>query len=220
MNIHDLREAQVRYKNRIEEINEERKKLHQLREKFTKYFNLDRIATMKLDDYVLGVVRPKIGRNFSYALEIELDSLGSISGSPAPKFGVYYGVRGEKGKGYQFVKRLGDTYQEAFKKIKESLLELLEAGENENIEAIKDNLISPMLKGKILSTYFPKRYLNIFSPDHLNYYLAQLGLDTAELIKADPVYKREELIRFKNQDEVMKNWNVDLFAKFLYSEYP
>ncbi len=77
-----------------------------------------------------------------------------------------------------------------------------------------------MFKGKILCTYFPDRYLNVFSPDHLNYFLTQLDLDNEDIIRSDAIYKRELLIEFKNQDQVMKNWSLDLFSDFLYSEYP
>jgi hypothetical protein len=221
MNIHDLRQAQARFENRIEEVKEARKKLHQLRVSFVNFFSRKRISSMEIDDYVAGVNLPTSGYNFCYTLERKLDGLGRISGSPAPKFGVYYGKRGKKSTNeYQFVKKFGDTYQEAFEGVRQSLLELIDAGETENIEAIKDNLISPMVKGKILCTYFPDRYLNIFSPDHLDYYLIQLDLDTQKLILADPVFKREGLLEFKNQDPVMKNWSVDLFAYFLYTDYP
>src|SRR5690606_37863223 len=108
-------------------------------------------------------------------LERKLDGLGRISGSPAPKFGVYFGKRGKKvDDDYQFVKKFGNTYQEAFEGVRQSLLELIDAGEREDIQTITTNLISPMVKGKILCTYFPQRYLNIFSPDHLDYFLIQL----------------------------------------------
>lgn len=221
MNIHDLRQAQVRFENRMEETIEARKELHQLRASFVKFFSRKRISTMDIDDYVAGVDLPTTGYNFCYTLERKLDGLGRISGSPAPKFGVYYGKRGKKTEDdYQFVRKFGDTYQEAFEGVRQSLLELIDAGESENIQAITDNLISPMVKGKILCTYFPDRYLNIFSPDHLDYFFIQLDLDTENLIWADPVVKREALIEFKNQDPVMKNWTVDLFAHFLYTEYP
>lgn len=221
MNIYDLRQAQVRFENRMEETIKARKELHQLRASFVSFFNRKRILTMDIDDYVAGVDLPTTGYNFCYTLERKLDGLGRISGSPASKFGVYYGKRGKKSEDdYQFVRKFGDTYQEAFEVVRHSLLQLIEAGESENIQAITNNLISPMVKGKILCTYFPDRYLNIFSPDHLNYFLIQLDLDTENLIWADPVVKREALIEFKNQDLVMKNWTVDLFAHFLYTEYP
>lgn len=221
MNIHDIREAQVRYENRKDEILKSREKLYQLRSSFVRYFTRNRIRTMELDDYVAGVDLPKKGFNFCYGLERQLDGLGRIIGATAFKFGVYYGrTRSHENYEYRFTQKFGNTYPEAFEGVRESILELLVAGENENIDLIANNTLSPMFKGKILCTYFPDRYLNIFSPDHLNYYLTQLDLDTEELILSDAVYKREALMVFKNQDPVMRNWSVDLFANFLYTEYP
>jgi hypothetical protein len=221
MNIHDLREAQIRYENRNEEVLKFREELYQLRSAFVKYFNRNKIADMLIDDYVAGVDLPKKGFNFCYGLERQLDGLGRIIGATAFKFGVYYGrTKSDSKYEYRFTQKFGKTYQEAFENVREAILQLLNAGESENIAEIVNNPLSAMFKGKILCTYFPERYLNIFSYDHLNYYLTQLDLDTIFLIESDPVYKREALIAFKNQDPVMKNWSVDLFAAFLYSEYP
>jgi len=77
-----------------------------------------------------------------------------------------------------------------------------------------------MFKGKILSTYFPERYLNIFSSNHLSYYLTKFNFAIPALIQSNAVYKRKALIECKNQDPVMANWSVDLFATFLWSKYP
>lgn len=221
MNIHDLREAQMRYERRIDKVLETREPLYDLRSSFIRYFNRNRIKTMKIDDYASGIDLPKKGFNFCYTLEHKLDGLGRIIGATAFKFGVYYGrIKSDDNYEYRFAKKFGNTYQEAFEKVRENILLLLSAGVNEDIDAIADNILSPMFKGKILCTYFPDRYLNIFSPDHLDYFLTQLDLDNEEIIWSDAVYKREELIKFKNQDQVMKQWSVDLFANFLYTEYP
>lgn len=221
MNINDLREAQVRYQNRIERVIQSREELYQIRDSFTRYFNRNRIRGMEIDDYVAGVELPENGYNFCYTLERQLDGLGRIIGATAFKFGVYYGrTKSDENYEYRFTKKFGDTYQQAFENVKETILELLDAGENEDIDSIANNFLSPMFKGKILCTYYPKRYLNVFSPDHLNYFLIQLDLDTKELLRKDAIYKREALISFKNQDEIMRNWSVDLFSDFLYSEYP
>jgi hypothetical protein len=221
MNLHDLREAQVRFDIRKDEISNKRKPLFKLRSDFVRYFDQERIGKIHINDYVIGVGSPKKGFNFCYGLERQLDGLGRMLGSPAIKFGVYYGqTKEDQNDKYRHASRFGDTYQEAFEKVRQSILELLDAGKDENLNSIVKNPISPMFKGKILSTYFPERYLNVFSPDHLNYYLTKLDLDNDELISGDAVYKREALIAFKNQDPVMKVWSVDFFAHFLYGEYP
>ena len=169
---------------------------------------------MGLDDYVQGKGSRE---SFCYYLEKALDGLGRITGSTAMKFGVYYD---KHNKQYVFSKKYGDNYQDAFENVRRCILELLEAGEKEDYEVIKRNQISTMLKGKILSTYYPEKYLNIFSEEHLDYYLKKLDLDTKELMRKDPIYKRQALLNFKNTDKDMKSWSVNMFAAFLWSHYP
>jgi hypothetical protein len=221
MNIHDLREAQARYENRIDEVISSREDLYQLRNSFSRFFNQNRIKNMSIDDYVAGVELPEKGFNFCYGIERQLDGLGRIIGATAFKFGVYYGrTKTDDNYEYRFTQKFGSSHIEAFQNVKNAIIQLLNSGQSEDINAIVENPLSPMFKGKILCTYFPERYLNIFSYDHLNYFLTQLDLDTNKLIESDPVFKREALIEFKNLDPVMKKWSVDLFANFLYTEYP
>ena len=80
--------------------------------------------------------------------------------------------------------------------------------------------LNSIVKGKILSTYYPEDYLNIFSRKHLDYYLRTLDLDTAELMKQNVLYKRDALLAFKDSDKDMKNWSINMFAVFLYTHYP
>ncbi|MEG1164630.1 MAG: DUF3883 domain-containing protein [Anaerovoracaceae bacterium] len=215
MNLTDLRLAQTEYVLRMNEILNRRKVLYEKREDFIKYFTLSHIENMSIREYALGVDRS--GPNFCYGLERELDGLGRTLGATAAKFGVYYSrKRGE----FSFAKKYGDNYKSAYNNIKKQILSLLNAGERGNIEAIVDNKLSHMFKGKILSTYYPDKYLNVFSPKHLDYFLIQLDIDTPILLNGDSVYKREALILFKNNDIVMKDWTLDLFAEFLYREYP
>lgn len=217
MNIHDLRKAQGRFENTIKEFKKRREKLYRIRSSFTRHFNTNRILNMKIDDYVIGHSSTETGYNFCYGIERQLDGLGRILGATAFKFGVYYGrTRSDKNYEYRFTKKFGNTYQEAFKEVKKAILQLLDAGKKGNLDAIAGNILSSMFKGKILSTYYPDRYLNIFSKDYLNHFLTQLDLDTEELINGHTIYKREALIEFKNQDPIMKTWSVELFANFLY----
>jgi len=217
MNILDLREAQARYIDQIDEVIKSREQLYKLRSSFVKFFNSKRILSMDIDDYVAGVGKPDVGLNFCYTIERQLDGLGRIIGATAFKFGVFWSKENNK---YLFTKKFGKTYKEAFESVRQSIIQLLIDGKNQDIISIVNNKLSPMFKGKILCCYFPERYLNVFSDDHLNYFLVQLGLDTTELIPKDSIYKREALLAFKNKDSIMREWSVDLFANFLYTEYP
>lgn len=172
---------------------------------------------MPIQKYVIG----QGTTTFCRRLERELDGLGRILGSNAFKFGVYYGrTREDATKEYRNSKKWGNSPENAYAAIRPALIQLIKDGKENNLKGIIKNKLSPTFKGKILSTYYPERYLNVFSNDHLNYFLKFFDLDTPELIKFNPVYKREALLKFKNEDEVMQNWSADLFSDFLYGEYP
>lgn len=221
MNIQDLREAQAKYIKSIDKQLIARKGLYDLRKSFVRYFTPDKIRIMEIDEYVLGVQIPDNTFNFCYTIERSLDGLGRIIGANAFKFGVYFGkTKSDKNNEYRFAQKFGTNSKEAFLNVRSQISFLLDDGRDQNLQAIAENPLSPMFKGKILSTYFPEIYLNVFSPEHLNFFLIQLDLDTKENIAKDAVFKREVLLKFKNNDIVMSNWPLDLFSDFLYTSYP
>ncbi len=169
---------------------------------------------MTIDDYVIGKEQKD---TFCYIIEQDLDRLGKILGSTASKkFGIYY----NKGKGkYISLPKYGKNNKEAFETIRKAILELLDAGKQGNMAALESNILSPMFKGKILSVYFPDDYLNVFSDDHLIHYLKVFNLDTKDLIKKDPLFKREALLTFKNSIPEMRSWSPDIFGHFLYANF-
>ena len=213
MNYTELQDAIARFS--IEDTLKGRKPLYTIRNQFVKDFSRSRIENMTIDDYVEGKNRKD---TFCYILERDLDQLGTILGSFAsPKFGLYYS---KKEKRYKFLPKYGKTVNEAFLTIRDAILELLAAGEQGDMETLRSNILSPMFKGKILSVYFPDAYLNIFSDEHLIHYLKVFNLDTEELIRQDPIYKREALLNFKDSTPEMRSWSPDIFGKFLYTNFP
>lgn len=190
------------------------KDLFRLREEFVNIFSIDKIASMKIEEYVVGLQNRN---SFCYWLERTLHSLGNISGQASFKFGIWYSPSKET---YCFQAKFGDNYEEAFKNVKSAILELLIAGEQKDYKAIVKNPINSAIKGKILATYYPDKYMNIYASKHLDYYMKALGINSTELLKSDVVYKREALLKFKNNDEDMKKWSNYVFSAFLWSHYP
>lgn len=187
-----------------------------LRDQFVKHFDIDFIKNMKLDDYCIGSGRKNI-TCFCYAIEQSFRNLGVILGSTAQKFGIYYST---KDNSYTYTSKFGDSKTKAFNSVKRNLVSLIEAGREEDTDRIVSNIFSHTVKGKILSLYYPDKYLNIFSDEHLNHFLDKLGLGTEELYLGDPVYKRKAIVDFKNKDESLAAWEMDKFSSFLYSIFP
>lgn len=189
------------------------KKLELLRQQFVSDYNMQKLMNMTKEEYVVGL-KPD---SFCNRLETQLKDLGDIHGSSATKFGLYYGKYGDdKEKRYRTAKKFSTDIEEAFIRIKEQIRLLIINGENNNIEAIKDSSLSPMFRGKILSTFFPNDYLGIFAEEHLDHFLDKLDLK----IESDDVLdKQKRLLEWKKSREEFKGLSNYIFICFLYDSF-
>ena len=64
-----------------------------------------------------------------------------------------------------------------FIKVKEELCKLIIAGNNDDYAALNNSMLPPLFKGKVLSTYFPDKYLCIFKEEDIDKFLYILGID-------------------------------------------
>lgn len=214
MTIDELKDKQIKYLSQLPEIQKDLKELEKSRKKFVKTFSIEKLSELPLEVYVCGTQKPK---NFCNWLERGLRKLGSIVGSTSFKFGVYYGVvKGDNEQKYRFAEKWGSTHQEAYQNVIATIVSLLRDGTNDNISRIKDNPLSPMLKGKILNIYFPEKFLSVFSETHINHYLSDFGVPL--LKNYHVVEKRAMLLDIKNENEVMSKWTNYEFAFFLYRQ--
>lgn len=213
MLLSELREYQLEFEKSRKNINSDYKDLFSLVNKFKKNYSVKTISSLTIDEFITGKGDPS---TFCNRIENELNDWGNIHGSTAKKFGIYYGVEGDdKEKKYRIGKTaFGSSHYKAFQKIKLSITELIK--NSDNLDLLKQNLISPMFKGKILSIYFPDKFLNIFSATHLNYFINILGVENNSKYEID---KQHKLLEFKNNDSVMRKWSVFEFSKFLYMSF-
>jgi hypothetical protein len=196
------------YKDRFKELDKKRKS-------FVNDFPLSRIKKMTLDEYVEGKQNKF---SFCNRLERELDSLGSMRSGYATKFGIYFSKN--KNKYIFFKKKYGNTLNKAFNKIINDIVDLIEDGKTKRITALIENETPAMLKGKILSTYYPNKYLNVFSEKYLRHYISELNLDMEieNPNKISLVEMRDVLLRFKNSNSYMKKWSIYEFSNFLHHD--
>lgn len=192
------------------------KETEKKRQDFVNHFTIDYIRKMDIDEYVEG--KDKSANIFCYALEHTLGAYGLIKGGSARKFGIYYS---QEQSNYVITQNWNyGTPDESFKHLRKALIELIIAGENDDINTIRQSLFSPMFKGKILATYFPEKYLSIFSEVHLDYYIHRLDLDHKVTSKTDIIEKRQILVNFRNSNSTMSKWPLHAFSYFLYNKYP
>lgn len=205
--IKDFENKKNAYLKRFEELNK-------IRQKFVDDYSISKLLKLPVRDYVVGFQE----RTFSYRLEEELKDLGDIHGQPSDKFGLWFGTKGnDDEKKYRWESKFGDTVEEAYQNIISEIVELIDAGSKEDRDRIKDCRLHAFLRGKILATYFPDKYLPIFSNDHLNHFLDKTVKEYD--IRLHIFDRKSILIDWKNNNPIMRNWTIQLFTEFLYQTF-
>lgn len=213
MRIQELRDYQLQFEKSIDDHQAGFKKINNKRKKFVADYPIQKLKFLSKEEYVIG---KQDHSTFCYRIENELNEWGNIHGSTAKKFGLYFGTLGnDQESKYRIGKKsFGVETDEAFKNIISSIVDLID--NKDNLNSLKKNLISPMFKGKILSVYFPDKFLNIFAATHLDYFINVLGLTNFSRHELD---KQNLLLDYKNSDPIMKNWSVYEYSKFLYTSF-
>ncbi len=186
--------------------------LESLQREFVKSFSIAAIEELEIDDYIEGKGSHS---SFCYRLERQLDKIGNMRGSTAAVFVVYYSKQKST---YLFTKKLGKcaNEDEALEKVKDEVIALIKAGKTKDVEAINSNRLADLFKYKILGTYYPSKYLNLYSHRHLDYFISELGLNPFGKMILD---KQNTLLHFKNSSDIMSNWSNFEFNRFLYDTF-
>jgi hypothetical protein len=189
--------------------------LENIQIKFVKDFPIKVIEKLEIDDYIIG---KNSHSSFCYRIERQLDKIGTMRGATSNKFVVYYGKNGkDSNPKYRFTKKLGivKNEDEALEKVKKEIIDLINAGKINDHKSINKNRLAPLFKYKILGTYYPTQYLNLYSQRHLDYFIRELGLNQVE---TKILNKQVTLLNFKNSIETMSKWSNHEFNSFLYTE--
>lgn len=186
----------------------------QARGRFLRAFPLKHLSDITVDQYVIGHQRP----TFCDFVEAKTRAWAAIQGSTAFKFGIYYGkTRSAPYPRYRFTAKFGRTPNAAFRAVKDALLNLVRLGRAGRLDfgAIDANPLSQLFKAKILSLYFPDRFLNVCSDQHL-----RILADVFHLEANMPAsYYQHVLMRTKRSHRITRRWSNPKFMMFLYQTY-
>lgn len=193
------------------------KELEKLRQEFVKTFDLDKLKKLKIEEYALGRMEThKIlnSQTFCYQLEITLKELGNMQGANSSKFGIYYEKKSGKIK---INNSLSDDEDEAIKIMRNRIIDLINAGEKSDYNTITDINISPIFKGKILSTYFPDKFLSIFNEIHVDKLINFVGLTYNPKIINNLEQKKNLIVeKFIKKHHYFKDKPLHYFVAFIY----
>jgi hypothetical protein len=184
------------------------------REEFVQRYPSTRLPSIKMDDYVIGLVPH---RGYCYWAESKTKKWASIQGGTAQKFGIYFGKWGDGSRRkYRFKSWYGNERTPAgqvFREVKKHLLDLIAQGRQTDFDAIDENPLPQVFKAKLLSLYFPKQYINICSERALKHYAKVFSLES----ESCAAIQHQLLLQRK---AVPSDWSTWKFTRFLFHSFP
>ena len=182
-----------------------------LRKKFVSDFDRDMLEGITLEQYAM---RTGDKKNFCYRLEREQIGMGDIRNATAQKFGIW--VRKSTGE-YDFTKKYGQTAEEAFSVIRSELCRLVDAGKEDDFNAIRKNMLAPIVRYKILAMYYPDKFLTIHSERHLTYFCKKAGIPYLQ--DDDELVLQRKLLQCKENQPDIQNQSLLEYVAYLYEHF-
>ena len=182
-----------------------------LRKKFVSDFDRDMLEGITLEQYAM---RTGDKKNFCYRLEREQIGMGDIRNATAQKFGIW--VRKSTGE-YDFTKKYGQTAEEAFSVIRSELCKLVDAGKADDFNAIRKNMLAPIVRYKILAMYYPDKFLTIHSERHLTYFCKKAGIPYLQ--DDDELVLQRKLLQWKEKQSDIQDQSLLEYVAYLYEHF-
>ncbi len=190
---------------------------------FQEVWTLEKVKNMTLEEYT-NIKKDNPNRDdFTFWIESKLDNLGSIWGGSAFKFGIYRRndeSQKESSSGrlysqnYAWIAKYGNNENEAFNNIKEKIIQIIQASQDNNLKTIEKIDFGDAIKWKIAFHYQDVKNIkivNIFSKNVLD--LISLN-EFKEKLKIYQIHKK--LLENKNLSlvKMIENIAIPLWNKY------
>lgn len=196
-------------------MNEPTEQRYALWDQFLTLFPIGRIQTMRLEEYTLAGSK----ETFTWWVESGLDSLGSIWGSFAFKFGIYarksadtpFQKKQYRGnEQYGWLAKYGETPEEAFAAVKSVILTIVKAAQQGDLDSIEKADLSSMYKWKLAHLYQDRNkpiVVNTFKKEVLGHFLqAQTGTPPPK--NATLSFLHREIMKLRNGQDLLEFGNI------------
>lgn len=206
--------------------NLDEKKLQEMHDGFLNFqevWTLEKVKNMTLEEYT-NIKKDNPNRDdFTFWIESKLDNLGSIWGGSAFKFGIYKRndeSQKESSNGrlysqnYAWIAKYGNNENEAFNNIKEKIIQIIQASQDNNLEAIEKIDFGDAIKWKIAFHYQDVeniKIINIFSKNVLD--LASLN-EFKEKLKIYQIHKKLLENKKLSLVKMIENIAIPLWNKY------
>jgi 5-methylcytosine-specific restriction protein B len=190
--------------------------LIELYDEFLRIWPLNRLQNLTIEEYT-NLEKD----SFCYWIESKLDTLGSIWGGSAFKFGIYKRFNKDKivsKKGfltdgnYSWLERYGKDLNSAFQSIKSNIISIAENANNGTFENIDTIDIGDTYKWKIAFHYSNFQLIPIFKKLALEYLADDLGMEDAFSSEYSNLYRF--LLNEKPAGMDMLSYSGELWKKY------
>ena len=190
--------------------------LEGLLNEFLERWQIEDVEKMTLQEYVGAGNKD----TFCQWVETKTRILGSIKGMTSIKFGIYERKDPSKkpknyanDNKYSWLRAYGNNRNEAFKKVKKDVVEVIRFSENGQFDKI-DNIILPdIFKWKVAFLYSNKRLITIYKRDALFAIAENYGLKTNSKTKISEV--QEVMISNKPSEKNVYSYMIELSDRFI-----
>ena len=188
---------------------------------FIEKFPYDNLNEIKIDQYVQGTDE----NSFCYWLEFKKIGF-SVGGGNASKFGIYRTKKDDKlvyvignRKNKKFLDK--NEAQEFYDSLLSKILKVIEFAKNDNIEEIKELEIPMynMIIQKILSIYFPDKFLTIGSYKLLLKCAETLGVENIELSASNLIQINYTCKKIISNLPEFENWSHVKIGTFVWEYF-
>jgi len=183
-------------------------------EEFLKRFPQERLPSLSLDEYAVGN-----DDSFCYWLEFKHVLFG-IGGGNSSKFGIYRGKDAKYYTGFGQGRQVhsGDELKQYYQELRGKIIKALDYASRDEIVKISklDIPLWNMVLQKILTIYYPKKFLRIGAPQVLVKCAQFLELDECDLVKENSILISHLIQKGLNEHKYFREWHDEESSTLLW----
>lgn len=189
------------------------KKSARLAKEFVQDYPVDAVEDLSLYDYLIAREGTGNPHSFCRRLRYDLQTVCSMGNAWPDCFGIYFSGNGNRiALSRTFSKMFDDDFEAAFKYIKHEIRSLLDAAAVEDIPKIKKCKLNSLFKYKLISVYYPDRYVPVCTKSALEGYCNAVGVPYNN--EDEMIYGIISLREWKESAPYINRWSNAMMMAF------
>ncbi len=188
-----------------------------IRKNFVKSYPVENIQDISLKDYLIGKSGFGTEGSFCRRMRYDLGWCSSLGNVRFDIFGIYYDSNGNVALSKTFRKMFGDDKASAFQYIKKEITAVLMAAADDDYERIVSSKLNSSFRYKLITTYYPDKFIPVVTNNVLNEYCSRVGLT---INPNEPmIYRNLSLKEWKEHSKETSDWDnakLMLFCDWLW----